>query len=148
MLLQQPTQMVQLNWESWKVNQLTGKNYADAKLKRNDKVIYIGVATNGAEVRGCQVEIDPLSLFLRVTCVLHGRDEMKVHLTYEFSKHPPSLFDSVVMRTSNKSVLANALKSYVNPVHANELQNVLHVVDGGQLLHSVMWPKDHSNMTL
>ena len=37
-------------------NQLTGKNYTDVKLKRNDKVTYIGVATNGAEVRGCQVE--------------------------------------------------------------------------------------------
>ena len=39
-------------------NQLTGKNYTDVeKLKRNDKVTSIGVATNGAEVRECQVEI-------------------------------------------------------------------------------------------
>ena len=45
-------------------NQLTGKNYAEVKLKRNDwmKVISIGVATNGAEVCGWQVEIDPLSI--------------------------------------------------------------------------------------
>ena len=123
-------------------NQLTGKNYEDVKLKRNDKVISIGVATNGAEVRGCQVGIDPLSLFLRVICVLRRRDEMEVHLTYEFSKHPPCLFNNAVMRKSNKSVLANALKSYVNHIHASELQNALHVVDGEHLLHSVMWPKD------
>ena len=45
-------------------NQLTGKNYTDVNLKRNDKVITIGVATNGAKVRGCQVEIDPLFLFV------------------------------------------------------------------------------------
>ena len=121
-------------------NQHTGKNYANVKLERNDKVISIGVATNGAEVRGCQVEIGPLSLFLRATCVLRRRDGMKVHLTYEFSKHPSSLFDSVVMRKSNSSVLANALKSYVNPVHA--IQYALHVADGGHLLHSVMWPKN------
>ena len=38
-------------------NQLTGKNYTDVKFKRNDKVTSIGVATNGAEVCGCQVEI-------------------------------------------------------------------------------------------
>ena len=44
-------------------DQLTGKNYADVKLERNDKVISIGVATNGAEVRGCQVEINTLPLF-------------------------------------------------------------------------------------
>ena len=47
------------------------------------------------------------------------------------------------MRKSNKNVLANALKSYVNPVHASELQNALHVVDGAHLLHSVLWPKDY-----
>ena len=91
-------------------NKFTGKNYADVKLKRNDKLTYIDAATNGAEVRGCQVEIDPLSLFLRVICVLHRRDDRKVHLTYEFIKHPPSLFDSavnMVMQKSNKSVLAN-----------------------------------------
>ena len=62
-------------------DQLTGKNYADVKLKKNDQVISIGVVINGAEVRGCQVEIGPLSLFLRVTCVLRGRDEKKVHLS-------------------------------------------------------------------
>ena len=38
-------------------NQLTGKNYTDVQLKRNDKVASIDVATNGAEVRGCQAEI-------------------------------------------------------------------------------------------
>ena len=46
------------------------------------------------------------------------------------------------MQKSNKSVLANAPKSYVNHVHANELKNALHVVYGGHLLHSVMWQKD------
>ena len=69
-------------------------------------------------------------------------DVTRVHLTYEFTKDPPSLFDSAVMRKSTKSVLANALKSYVNPMHASEFQNALHVVDGGHLLNSVMWPKD------
>ena len=29
-----------------------------------------------------------------------------------------------------------------NPVHASGLQNAQHVVDGGHLLHSVMWPKE------
>ena len=33
------------------------------------------------------------------------------------------------MRKSTKSVLANALRSYINPVHASELQNALRVVD-------------------
>ena len=42
---------------------LTGKTYADAKLKRNDKVVSIGAASNSAKVRGCEVEIGPISFF-------------------------------------------------------------------------------------
>ena len=42
------------------------------------------------------------------------------------------------------SLLANALKSYVKPVHASEFQNALHGVDGGHLLHNVMWPNDRT----
>lgn len=71
---------------------ITGQNYADVKLKRNDRVISIGAASDSVEVRGKEVEIDPMSLFLRVTCVISDPREMKDHLAYEFSKYPPSLF--------------------------------------------------------
>lgn len=67
---------------------LTGVNYADAKFKRNDKVISIGAANNSAIVRGHQVEIDPISLFICATCLVRNRADMKDHLKHEFSKHP------------------------------------------------------------
>ena len=38
---------------------MTGMNYADAKLWRNDKVMSIGAATNSATVRSHDVEVDP-----------------------------------------------------------------------------------------
>ena len=123
-------------------NNLTGQNYADAKLKRNDRVVSIGVASESIEVRGHQVEIDPMSLFLRVTCVINKHQEMKDHLTHEFSKYPPSLFDHGLMRKTAKHTLADILKSRTKPVSADLVQNSIHVIDGGYLLHQVEWPKN------
>lgn len=123
-------------------SRLTGISYTDAKLKRNDKVISIAIANNSAKIRGHQVEINPMSLFMRVTCVIQNRSEMKDHLKHEFSKQPPSIFENGIMRKNTKSVLANALKAYVNPTPIGDLQNPLYVVDGGHLLQSVIWPND------
>ena len=55
---------------------LTGTSYVDVKLRRNDKVVSVGSAINSAEVRGQQVEIKPLNLFMRLTCIIHNRSEM------------------------------------------------------------------------
>ena len=115
--------------------QLTGKTYADVKLKRNDKVTSIGATTNSAEVRGCKVEIDPISLFLPV---MQKPDEMKDHLTYEFSKHQPSLFDGSLMRKTTESVLAEKLRSGVRSSRAEQIQDAFFVIDGGHLLHCVV----------
>ena len=70
-------------------NKFTGKNYADVKLTRNDKLTYIGVATNG-EVRGCQVEIDPLSLSLRVirSYVDVTKGKFISHTSSSSTRHP------------------------------------------------------------
>lgn len=119
---------------------LTGLNFADAKLKRNDKVTSIGAATNSTTVRGHDVEIDPTLLFMRVTCTIKKSSDMEKHLKHEFSKQPPSLFDKGTMRKTAKSVLAQQLKTLVAPISASTLQHPYYVIDGGYLLHSVTWP--------
>lgn len=121
---------------------ITGQNYADVKLKRNDRVISIGAASDSVEVRGKEVEIDPMSLFLRVTCVISDPREMKDHLAYEFSKYPPSLFQKGMMRKTAKHALADVLKKYSRPVSGDMLQDPIFVIDGGHLLHHVDWPND------
>ena len=124
-------------------DRLTGLNYADAKLRRNDKVTSIGSANNSTEVRGHDVEIDLIFLLIRVTCVMRNTAEMKENLTHKFSKHPPSLFEgSGFMRKNAKSALANALKAHVEPLCATDFQNPLYFIDGGDMLHTMVWPKD------
>lgn len=119
---------------------LTGQNYSDVKLKRNDRIISIGAATNTATVRGQDVEVDPTLLFMRVTCVIQKPSDMEDYLKHEFSKQPPALFEKGVMRKNNKSALAKILKEPVVPVSGNSIENSYYVVDGGHLLQSVKWP--------
>ena len=64
---------------------------------------------------------------------------MKEHLAYEFIKHLLSVFEGLLMRNTKKYTLADELKSGVAQ-QLVEPQNLLYVVDGGHLLHSVVWP--------
>ena len=64
--------------------------------------VLMRTVTKNHQVRGFEVEIDPMSLFLRVLCVIQKQEEMKEHLAYEFSKHPPSLFEGPLMRKTKK----------------------------------------------
>ena len=121
-------------------NSITGKNYADVKLKRKDRVISIGAATDSVEIRDNEVEIDPMALFLRVTCFIRKPQDMKDHLTYEFSKYPPSLFEKGLMRKTAKHALADVLKKYTRPVDMHMLNCPIFVIDGGHLLHHLKWP--------
>ena len=57
---------------------LTEQSYADAKLKRNDRVISIAAAANTATVRGQDIEIDQSALFMRVTCVIKNHQTWKI----------------------------------------------------------------------
>ena len=94
---------------------LTGQNYSDGKLKRNDRIVSIGAATNTATVRGQDVDVDPTLLFMRVTCVIRKPSDMQNYLNHEFSKQPPALFQKAVIRKNTKSLLAKHLKAPVVP---------------------------------
>ena len=118
--------------------EMTGRQYADVKLKRKDRIKSIAAHEN-VSVRGQEVEVNSTLLFRRVTCVINHQEEMEQYLRHEFGSKPPALFNKGIMRKHTKSVLANVLKSKVTPVAAG-LQNPYYVIDGGHLLHSVKWP--------
>ena len=79
-------------------------------------------------------------MFNRITCLLSNATDIEEFLTYELAPQPPSLFKDGVMRKPTKSSLGNILKSYTEP-HANIPGNAVFVVDGGHLLHTVVWPE-------
>lgn len=122
-------------------DKLTGLKYGDVKLKRTDKVTSISAASNAVTVRGKEVHVNSNLLLMRTTCTIRKKEDMAGHLCYEFARKPPSLFDKGLMRKSTKSVLAKQLTDEVDPV--TELpKNAHYVIDGGYLLHKVVWPKE------
>lgn len=78
---------------------------------------------------------------MRVTCIIKNKTEMREHLYHEFSRKPPSLFHKGLMRKNTKSDLAQLLKEGVMSV-SNNLEDAHFVLDGGYLLHTVVWPTE------
>ena len=118
---------------------ITGKSYGDLKLKRSDRVVSLAMSHNAVNVRGQEVDINPTLLFMRVTCVINDNSEMANYLEYEFSKHPPSLFEKGQMRKNSKSVFGQMLMKPAKPVEPQAIENAYGVLDGGYLLHYVQW---------
>ena len=63
------------------VNKFAGHNYADAKLKRNDRVVSIGAATDSVEVRGSEVDIEYRSNVSIPSC------DMRYQQTSSYERH-------------------------------------------------------------
>ena len=63
---------------------------------------------------------------------------------YELCTYPTSLFDSpLTLRQPQKPALAEALWAKLSPDAKTQLEgNVQYVLDGGALLHRVLWPRD------
>ena len=120
---------------------ICGKSFPDIKLSRKDCVTSISGAKNTISLRGQEVVVNPTLLFMRIICIMNDSVEMEEHLKYEPAIQPPSLFDKGTMRKSNKSILGSVLKSKVDVRHEAP-ENALYVLDGGHLLHSVVWPTD------
>lgn len=92
-----------------------------------------------------RVEIDTQLLFQRLLLASNACENMSTMFRYELSSYPTSLFDSSLMlRQANKPALANAIWSKLPPQVTAENApcdaGLQYVLDGGALLHRVIWP--------
>ena len=67
-------------------------------------------------------------------------DQLVNYMSYDVAPKPPSLFDDISMQKGNITALATVLESCgtwegLVPEHCQ------YVVDGGHLLHKVVWPR-------
>lgn len=121
--------------------QIEGKPFTQIKLSRASRVINISGPTNTIKVRGQDATINPTLLFMRITCVMNGSDDIDKYLCYELCQQPPSLFDKGMMRSPSKHVLGTHLKSKATAT-PDVPEEATYVIDGGHLLHTVTWPKN------
>nr|CAH7764460.1 unnamed protein product [Callosobruchus chinensis] len=97
-------------------------------------------AIKGINVSDDSQEVDTNLLFQRICMFFHGNEqETRNALSYELSPFPPSLFDEEgYMRKSSKSELFKLFKAY--PESDLQPKDFYNVIDGGWLLHKVVWP--------
>lgn len=125
---------------------VVGENFQNVKFKRKLKVVTLSSAVRSVNVGNKQVAVDPLTLFHRLCVLKQSDEEMQSFFNYELSPFPMSMFSQEGMRKGTKSSFYAAF----TPVDIENTQgkSKFVVVDGGHLLHKVVWPKTSSFETV
>ena len=88
------------------------------------------------------VHFDPFRLFSRLISIAEQTKKIKENFKYELLQEPTSLFKDGFMRESHKSDLKNILIENAHNFETYPANKF--VVDGGALLHQVLWNKNCS----
>ena len=123
------------------MDSIYGKKYCDVKLKRNDKVVTLASVLNSVCPKA-RKPIEPLALFQRMSLIKTSNKQLRDFLKYELAPYPLSLFEDGLMRKTQKSALYKVFKE-VDDV--NSQNDRYYIIDGGYLLHKVVWPTNQQN---
>lgn len=124
------------------VSKIIGENFDSVKFKRKEKVLPLATVSNSIKVNQDIIPINPLMLFQRICVTKQSDGELKEHLKYELTPFPLSLFTEEGMRKGTKSSLYSAFSPLPNDTELGA--NCIEIVDGGYLLHRLLW---HRNAT-
>ena len=114
--------------------QLDDSNVAEASIKRKDHIKSLADLKPGIQVDQQKLNINPMILFSRLIAIAQREEDMSPYFDYELTAFPTSLFKDNFMR---KSIKAKSLTSSVDS--SEHRRQVMHVLDGGALLHRVKW---------
>lgn len=88
-----------------------------------------------------KVPVDPVLLFQRMSITKTFEDEIEKFFEYDLAPYPLSLFDETGMRKTQKSAIYDWFES-VNIEIDNT--NASYIIDGGYLLHRVVWDREET----
>lgn len=121
------------------MKKMIGQTFNNIKLKRTDKVLPLLSISSTVKVYDEKVPIDPLLLFQRMSITRTFGDELQKFFEYELAPYPLSLFDAIGMRKTQKSVIYDCFQC----VNINiDNTNTTYIIDGGYLLHRVVWDRE------
>ena len=126
---------------------LTGKNAYEYSFRKKDQVVTLACKT-AVRLNDGDVQVDLQLMFQRLSIVAAattgGFESPQQLFEYEMCGFPASLFDvSLLPLKANKPVLADAIWSTTKESQtANDPgRSAYFVIDGGALLHRVVWPR-------
>ncbi|KAJ8677393.1 hypothetical protein QAD02_013180 [Eretmocerus hayati] len=120
---------------------MVGKNAGNVKLSMIYKVKPLSLAVNGMHISNDQSKsINVRILFQRLSIIFKGdAEKTKEALRYELSPFPLCLFDEHgLMRKNTKSDLYKLCITHLSSPEF--LSSLRYVIDGGWLLHQIVWP--------
>lgn len=119
-----------------------GKLFTDIKCKRTEQIKNFSQMSNNIKINKNYVNVSPMQLFNRIICSNKTPDEIRECFRFELSPYPLSLFKDGVLRKGTKSLLFKEFDVLATPISSTGTgQNATYVVDGGFLLHKVVWQK-------
>lgn len=121
---------------------IIGNTFGSIKFQRKTKVLSLKTVNSSIKVNGEKITINPLLLFQRISLQIKNIDDMRDNLKYELAPFPLALFTDNGFKKNSKSDFYKCF------IHTNELPNsnktIVNVIDGGFLLHKVIWQKNDS----
>lgn len=127
------------------MKKMIGNNFFEVKLSRKDKVLPLATLNSAVKIHGEVVPLDPLLIFQRIAISKKNNEELEDHLKYELAPYPLSLFNEAGMRKTKKSSMYDIFQP------SNEdiiLENCVNIVDGGFILHRVIWEQNSTYSTI
>lgn len=112
--------------------------FSDIKLSRKDRALPLSTVNSSIKINDEKVSVDPFLLFQRISINKKTDEDLKTYLQYELAPFPVAFFNEGGMRKSTKSVLYKELNPTAKDVRVTHFDIVM---DGGLLLHKVIWQK-------
>ena len=121
---------------------IVGNDFKAVKFKRTDRVLPLATISSAILINDQPVVIKPTTLFQRMVVAKQSEEELEDFLTYELAPYPLALFDEGGMRKGTKSALYKAFKPLPDTTLLDS--STVYVIDGGFLLHRVVWSSGHT----
>ncbi|XP_026482212.1 uncharacterized protein LOC113389378 [Ctenocephalides felis] len=123
------------------ISKIIGADFNTVKFKRNDRVKALGVMNAGIRIKYIIVPINPLLIFQRMCIAKTSETKLETFLSNELAPFPLSLFNEEGMRKCAKSSMYKAFKQVSEDINFGD---TIYVIDGGYLLHRVIWHRGDS----
>lgn len=95
-------------------------------------------------VHDVAVPVDPLMLFQRISVMKRSDGEIRECLKFELAPYPVAIFDEIGMKKITKSSLIKLFHSFNSIDNSPDFESLKNVIDGGYLLHRVVWHQNDS----
>ncbi|CAH0746943.1 unnamed protein product [Bemisia tabaci] len=124
------------------LKKVDGQSFSELKLQRSSKVKSLASLTNSINIKGENITVNTTQLFNRIICCTKTDEELQECFKYELANHPTALFDPTGFKKCKKSALLDVLPKPTDVAIGDLSPSSTHfVIDGGFLLHKVVWPR-------